>query len=102
MKQGKTLQGKKPAITKTKSAVDVQKLQDTVKGDTQTDKKSSKQDGKNIMDMELDALALLVEVPETTGIEDIDADDYLNPQLCAEYVKDVYKYLHRLEVFACQ
>jgi len=32
-----------------------------------------------------------------TFIEDIDAADGDNPQLCAEYVKDIYEYLRQLE-----
>ncbi|XP_068608713.1 G2/mitotic-specific cyclin-B1 [Brachionichthys hirsutus] len=32
-----------------------------------------------------------------TAIRDVDADDYDNPMLCSEYVKDIYKYLRRLE-----
>ena len=31
-------------------------------------------------------------------IEDIDAFDIENPQLCCEYVKDIYKYMEKLEV----
>ncbi|KAL7838257.1 hypothetical protein AOLI_G00266610 [Acnodon oligacanthus] len=31
------------------------------------------------------------------NIKDVDADDYDNPMLCSEYVKDIYKYLRRLE-----
>uniref|UniRef100_H3CI02 Cyclin B1 n=1 Tax=Tetraodon nigroviridis TaxID=99883 RepID=H3CI02_TETNG len=34
----------------------------------------------------------------TTAIRDVDADDYDNPMLCSEYVKDIYKYLRQLEV----
>nr|Q9DG97.1 RecName: Full=G2/mitotic-specific cyclin-B1 [Oryzias luzonensis]BAB17224.1 cyclin-dependent kinase regulatory subunit cyclin B1 [Oryzias luzonensis] len=33
-----------------------------------------------------------------TAIRDVDADDYNNPLLCSEYVKDIYKYLRQLEV----
>ncbi|MEQ2173248.1 G2/mitotic-specific cyclin-B1 [Goodea atripinnis] len=33
-----------------------------------------------------------------TAIRDVDADDYDNPMLCSEYVKDIYKYLCQLEV----
>lgn len=29
--------------------------------------------------------------------DDIDQDDYDNPQLCAEYVKDIYRYLLQME-----
>uniref|UniRef100_A0A6Q2X2M6 G2/mitotic-specific cyclin-B1 n=1 Tax=Esox lucius TaxID=8010 RepID=A0A6Q2X2M6_ESOLU len=32
------------------------------------------------------------------NIKDVDADDYDNPMLCSEYVKDIYKYLQQLEV----
>ncbi|XP_024918476.1 G2/mitotic-specific cyclin-B1 [Cynoglossus semilaevis] len=32
-----------------------------------------------------------------TVIRDVDADDYDNPMLCSEYVKDIYKYLRQLE-----
>ena len=31
-------------------------------------------------------------------IEDIDSQDADNPQLCAEYAKDIYKYMKKLEV----
>ncbi|KAJ3605008.1 hypothetical protein NHX12_027059 [Muraenolepis orangiensis] len=31
-------------------------------------------------------------------IKDVDADDYNNPMLCSEYVKEIYKYLLQLEV----
>lgn len=33
-----------------------------------------------------------------TAIRDVDADDYNNPMLCSEYVKDIYKYLRQLEL----
>ncbi|XP_034047949.1 G2/mitotic-specific cyclin-B1 [Thalassophryne amazonica] len=32
-----------------------------------------------------------------THIKDVDADDYDNPMLCSEYVKEIYKYLQQLE-----
>ena len=35
-------------------------------------------------------------------IEDIDTVDTDNPQLCAEYVKDIYKYIMTLEVGSMQ
>lgn len=35
------------------------------------------------------------------NIKDVDADDYDNPMLCSEYVKDIYKYLRQLEVGCC-
>ena len=31
-------------------------------------------------------------------IEDIDESDRDNPQLCAEYVKEIYSYMRELEV----
>lgn len=31
-------------------------------------------------------------------IEDIDNEDWENPQLCSDYVKDIYQYLRQLEV----
>lgn len=33
------------------------------------------------------------------NVEDIDADDSGNPQLCSDYVKDIYLYLRQLEVW---
>ncbi|XP_009884049.1 PREDICTED: G2/mitotic-specific cyclin-B2 [Charadrius vociferus] len=32
------------------------------------------------------------------NVEDIDADDWANPQLCSDYVKDIYLYLRELEL----
>ncbi|XP_039349403.1 G2/mitotic-specific cyclin-B2 isoform X1 [Mauremys reevesii] len=32
------------------------------------------------------------------NIEDIDSDDWENPQLCSDYVKDIYLYLRQLEL----
>ncbi|XP_075935815.1 G2/mitotic-specific cyclin-B1 isoform X3 [Anarhichas minor] len=32
------------------------------------------------------------------AVRDVDADDYDNPMLCSEYVKDIYKYLRQLEI----
>ncbi|NXY45847.1 CCNB2 protein, partial [Ceuthmochares aereus] len=32
------------------------------------------------------------------NVEDIDADDWENPQLCSDYVKDIYMYLRELEL----
>lgn len=31
-------------------------------------------------------------------VEDVDEDDADQPQLCSQYVKDIYNYLHDLEV----
>ncbi|XP_019359862.1 PREDICTED: G2/mitotic-specific cyclin-B2 isoform X2 [Gavialis gangeticus] len=33
-----------------------------------------------------------------SNVEDIDADDWENPQLCSDYVKDIYLYLRQLEL----
>ena len=33
-------------------------------------------------------------------VDDIDLADSDNPQLCAEYVKDIYQYMRELEVIA--
>ncbi|KFO72077.1 G2/mitotic-specific cyclin-B2, partial [Cuculus canorus] len=33
-----------------------------------------------------------------SNVEDIDAEDYENPQLCSDYVKDIYLYLRELEL----
>ena len=32
------------------------------------------------------------------NIDDIDNNDFDNPQLCAEYVKEIYKYIREQEV----
>ena len=32
------------------------------------------------------------------NVEDIDKDDNGNPQLCAEYAQEIYRYMHKLEV----
>ena len=46
-----------------------------------------------------DEVAKLTEQMAEVEVEDIDADDLTNPSLCAEYVKDIYKYMHKLEVY---
>ncbi|XP_019389012.1 PREDICTED: G2/mitotic-specific cyclin-B2 isoform X2 [Crocodylus porosus] len=33
-----------------------------------------------------------------SNVEDIDADDWENPQLCSDYVKEIYLYLRQLEL----
>ncbi|NWW52102.1 CCNB2 protein, partial [Pedionomus torquatus] len=33
-----------------------------------------------------------------SNVEDIDAEDWRNPQLCSDYVKDIYLYLRELEL----
>ena len=47
---------------------------------------------------EIDPISELAEKIADFDVEDIDADDFANPTLCAEYVKDIYKYMHKLEV----
>lgn len=32
------------------------------------------------------------------NVADIDKEDHSNPQLCAEYVQEIYQYMHKLEV----
>lgn len=32
------------------------------------------------------------------AIRDVDAEDYDNPMLCSEYVKEIYTYLRQVEV----
>ena len=39
------------------------------------------------------------ELSKKLCIEDIDAADSSNPQLCAEYVKEIYEYMMMLEVW---
>lgn len=34
------------------------------------------------------------------AVQDVDEEDANQPQLCSEYVKDIYKYLHNLEVIS--
>ncbi|NXP13827.1 CCNB2 protein, partial [Thinocorus orbignyianus] len=33
-----------------------------------------------------------------SNVDDIDAEDWRNPQLCSDYVKDIYQYLRELEL----
>lgn len=37
-------------------------------------------------------------ISKPPNVEDIDKDDHGNPQLCAEYVQDIYNYMRKLEV----
>ena len=54
-----------------------------------------KSENAGIEDMEVNNM--VEAFTEQMSIEDIDQDDHDNPQLCHEYVKDIYKYLRRLE-----
>ena len=47
-------------------------------------------DDDEIMDLAADL--------QDIDVEDIDEEDELNPLLCAEYVKDIYKYMKKREV----
>jgi len=55
------------------------------------------EDETGLCETEDDAITKLAEQIADFDVEDIDADDFANPTLCAEYVKDIYKYLHKLE-----
>lgn len=37
-----------------------------------------------------------------SSIDDVDADDWKDPQLCSAYVKEIYWYLRQLEVRASE
>jgi cyclin B len=66
-------------------------------------KNVEKQDSARIMEpMDMDSVRDVVEqVSEAMkhcDITDIDADDHENPQLCAEYANEIYRYLLKYEV----
>jgi cyclin B len=52
-------------------------------------------DDPGLEDMEVNNMADAFS--DQLSIEDIDQDDFENPQLCADYVKDIYRYLRHLE-----
>jgi len=71
--------------------------------------------GTNLVDQQKKLKKILVEQPmvvedideevnvasdmlDELDIDDIDRDDCLNPLLCSEYVKDIYAYMHTLEL----
>lgn len=47
--------------------------------------------------MEVDLCQVFPEMLRN-DIEDVDVDDWKDPQLCSGYVKDIYWYLRQLEV----
>lgn len=60
----------------------------------------SESDNENLLLLEYEdeeEILLSLEFPSDGGIVDIDEDDSDNTQLCAEYVKDIYHYLHQVE-----
>lgn len=46
---------------------------------------------------DVQALTSAFSTQQLLNVQDIDADDYDNPQLCSDYVKDIYKYLKCVE-----
>lgn len=48
--------------------------------------------------MEIALMATQLAQQLSIPIDDIDSADSDNPQLCAEYVKDIYQYMRMLEV----
>lgn len=49
------------------------------------------------MDIIGEALESCCITPIPANVEDIDKEDISNPQLCAEYVQEIYQYMHKLE-----
>ncbi|XP_020640481.3 G2/mitotic-specific cyclin-B2 isoform X1 [Pogona vitticeps] len=49
------------------------------------------------LSMEVDLCQAFSEMLQS-NIEDLDAEDWADPQLCSDYVKDIYRYLRQLEV----
>ena len=47
---------------------------------------------------EMEVVEVAAQFSQQLCIEDIDTLDYENPQLCAEYVKEIYEYMMLLEV----
>jgi len=65
---------------------------------------NSSSSANGVTSRQLNSVSSLSAMPEATStamlktvVEDIDAQDHDNPQLCAVYVKDVYKYLRHME-----
>ena len=48
---------------------------------------------------EMEVAQVAQQLSEQLHIEDIDSADSDNPQLCAEYVKEIYMYMRELEVY---
>ena len=47
---------------------------------------------------EMDVAIVTQQLADMLHIKDIDSADADNPQLCSEYVKDIYLYMRELEV----
>jgi cyclin B len=58
----------------------------------------SKLKEKEVEEMEVAQIATKLAQQLTIPVDDIDTADSDNPQLCAEYVKDIYQYMRDLEV----
>lgn len=58
----------------------------------------SKSKEKGVEGMEIALMATQLAQQLSIPIDDIDSADSDNPQLCAEYVKDIYQYMRMLEV----
>lgn len=59
----------------------------------------AKQQEKTIdMDIIGEALESCFSTARPANVVDIDKDDHSNPQLCAEYAQEIYRYMHKLEV----
>ena len=59
----------------------------------------SKLKEKEVEDMEVAQMTSKLAEQLNIPVDDIDTADSDNPQLCAEYVKDIYKYMRDLEVY---
>ncbi|XP_054858737.1 G2/mitotic-specific cyclin-B2 [Eublepharis macularius] len=51
--------------------------------------------------MEVDLCQAFSQMLLRSNVEDVDANDGENPQLCSDYVKDIYCYLRKLELQQC-
>ena len=51
-------------------------------------------------EMEMEVGQITSALSKQLVIEDIDEIDQDNPQLCAEYVKEIYAYMRELEVWS--
>lgn len=47
--------------------------------------------------LNMDAVLQSLPAISVAGVEDVDRDDWDNPQLCAEYVNEIYAYMRQLE-----
>lgn len=52
-------------------------------------------------EMEMEVGQITSALSQQLVIEDIDESDHDNPQLCSEYVKEIYEYMRQLEVRDC-